>query len=66
MKKHKHKIFLILGVILLVLCLGVLKLRGYRILQSRTFRKFYDRIDFKIDTKELKIPEDALSFRCMT
>lgn len=62
MKKHKRKIFLIIGVILLVFCLGVLKLRGYRILQSRTFRKFYDRIDFKIDTKELKIPEDALSF----
>ncbi|MDU5970750.1 MAG: serine hydrolase, partial [Finegoldia magna] len=62
MKKHKRKIFLIIGVILLVFCFVLLKLRGYRILQSRTFRKFYDRIDFKIDTKELKIPEDALSF----
>ena len=62
MKKHKRKIFLIIGVILLVFCFVLLNLRGYRILQSRTFRKFYDRIDFKIDTKELKIPEDALAF----
>lgn len=62
MKKHKRKIFLILGVILLVFCCFLLNLRGYRILQSRTFRKFYDRIDFKLDTNELKIPEDALSF----
>lgn len=62
MKKHKRKLFIILGVIVLVFCFVLLNLRGYRILQSRTFRKFYDRIDFKIDTKELKIPEDALVF----
>ena len=62
MKKHKRKLFLILGAILLVFCFFLLNLRGYRILQSRTFRKFYDRIDFKINTKELKIPEDALAF----
>lgn len=62
MKKHKRKLFLILGVILLAFCLFLFNLRGYRILQSRTFRKFYDRIDFQIDTKELKIPEDALAF----
>lgn len=62
MKKHKRKIFLSIGVLLLVFCLGILKLRGQRILQSRTFRKFYDRIDFKLGTNELKIPEDALAF----
>lgn len=61
MKKHKRKIFLIVGVILLVPCSYLFDLRSYRILQSRTSREFHDRIDFKMDIKELKIPEGTLA-----
>lgn len=60
--KNKRKVIFIIGAIVLVFLLAILGLYKNRIFKSRTFRKFYDRIDFALDTKELKIPEDALSF----
>ena len=60
--KHKGKKFLIATSIILVIFLTVFTLFKDRIFQSRVFRSLNDKIDFIANTREVKVPEDALAF----
>lgn len=60
--KSKRKITLIVGAIFLAVLFGILGLFKNRIFQSSLFRNVQDKIDFVVNTRELKIPEDALAF----
>ena len=61
--KNKRKITLIVGAMLLVIFLGIFGIFKNRIFQSRVYRSLlHDKIDFIVNTKDIKVPEDALSF----
>lgn len=60
--KNKRKITLIVGAVLLVIILGILGIFKNRIFQSTAYRSLHDKIDFIVNTKDVKVPEDALSF----
>lgn len=60
--KRKGKRFLIVICIILLISLGIFALFKDRITQSRIYSKLSDRIDFIFNTKEVKVPEDALAF----
>lgn len=60
MKKKKK--FLITIFIIIVILVSSFFLFKNTILQSRVFRIINDRLDFIVNTKDVKVPEDALSF----
>lgn len=62
MKDNKRKKFLITLSIILIIFFSVFFLFKNRIFQSRIFRSLNDRADFILNTKDVKVPEDALSF----
>ena len=62
MKDNKRKKFLIKLSIILIIFFSVFFLFKNRIFQSRIFRSLNDRADFILNTKDVKVPEDALSF----
>ena len=47
--------------ILIIILLTLAALFKNRISQSRYYRSLYDKVDFVINTKDVSIPEDALS-----
>ena len=61
-KDNKGKKFLTIGFILLLILLGVFGLFKNKILESRVYKNLYDKVDFIVNTKGVKVPEDALAF----
>lgn len=61
-KNNKGKKFLTIGFILLLIFLGIFGLFKNRILESRVYKNLYDKVDFIVNTKDVKVPEDALAF----
>lgn len=61
-KNNKGKKFLTRGFILLLILLGTFGLFKNKILESRLYKSLYDKVDFIVNTKDVKVPEDALAF----
>lgn len=61
-KNNKGKKFLTIGSILLLILLGTFGLFKNKILESRLYKSLYDKVDFIVNTKDVKVPEDALAF----
>lgn len=61
-KNNKGKKFLTIGFILLLILLGIFGLFKNKILESRVYKNLYDKVDFIVNTKDVKVPEDALAF----
>lgn len=61
-KNNKGKKFLTMGFILLLILLGIFGLFKNKILESRVYKNLYDKVDFIVNTKDVKVPEDALAF----
>ena len=61
-KNNKGKKFLTRGFILLLILLGTFGLFKNKILESRLYKSLYDTVDFIVNTKDVKGPEDALAF----
>lgn len=61
-KKIRNRIILFFGCLFLTSILVIVILYGKKIMRSRFFSDFNDKVDFIINTKDLKIPEDALAF----
>lgn len=59
---NKGKKFLTRGFILLLILLGTFGLFKNKILESRLYISLYDKVDFIVNTKDVKVPEDALAF----
>lgn len=51
-----------MGFILLLILLGIFGLFKNKILESRVYKNLYDKVDFIVNTKDVKVPEDALAF----
>lgn len=60
-KNNKGKKFLTIGFILLLILLGIFGLFKNKILESRVYKNLYDKVDFIVNTKDVKVPEDALA-----
>lgn len=61
-KNNKGKKFLTRGFILLLILLGTFGLFKNKILESRLYKSLYDKVDFIVNSKDVKVPEDALAF----
>lgn len=61
-KNNKGKKFLTMGFILLLILLGIFGLFKNKILESRVYKNLYDKVDFIVNTKDVKVPEDTLAF----
>lgn len=61
-KNNKGKKFLTRGFILLLILVGTFGLFKNKILESRLYKSLYDKVDFIVNTKDVKVPEDALAF----
>lgn len=51
-----------MGFILLLILLGIFGLFKNKILESRVYKNLYDKVDFIVNTKDVKVTEDALAF----
>ena len=60
--KNRRNVLLIVGFIVLAVVVVAFGLFKNRILQSSLFRSVNDKIDYIFNTKDLKIPDDALAF----
>ena len=60
--KNRGKALFIAGFIVLAVGIVAFGLFRNRIVQSSLFRSVSDKIDFIVNTKQLKIPDDALAF----
>lgn len=61
-KNNKGKKFLTRGLILILILFGIFSLFKNKILESRLYKSLSDKVDFIVNTRDVKVPEDALAF----
>lgn len=59
---NKSKRFLTIGLILILILFGIFSLFKNKILESRVYKSLSDKVDFIVNTRDVKVPEDALAF----
>ncbi|WP_276864759.1 D-alanyl-D-alanine carboxypeptidase family protein [Anaerococcus tetradius] len=59
---NKSKRFLTIGLILILILFGIFSLFKNKILESRVYKSLSDKVDFIVNTRDVKVPDDALAF----